>query len=330
MRIMNHSSSFRLFCFLLLVGAAFMAIGLAETPTNFAGSWALKIGDRTLMVLTLKQTPGSAGHFTGWLARPRKYESSGVGNFFSDINGPIVHYPIIESSVTGNCLAFTTQNPADMNDKHNFRLCPGAPGHATLRTDIPTFQPWPVTRDRGVVVVATNWDRSRTYFLGETSVSNEEMRQIFEADQKDRQGPIEKIDRAVVSKRDSARRKLVRQLLAQAKLHSGKDFERAAFVFQHGDKPDDYLLAHTLATVAVARGYGGAIWISAATLDRYLHSIHQPQIYGTQFEINPEGKVTQEPYNRHLISDTLRQDLGVPSQAEQRIQEKQYDKGRGK
>ena len=69
----------------------------------------------------------------------------------------------------------------------------------------------------------------------------------------------------------------------------------------------------------------GAIWISAATLDRYLHSIHQPQIYGTQFNFKPGGHITQEPYNRHLVSDALRRDLGVPSQAEQKVQEKQME-----
>jgi hypothetical protein len=109
------------------------------------------------------------------------------------------------------------------------------------------------------------------------------------------------------------------------KLHTGEDFERAAFVFQHGETPDDYLLAHTLAMVAVAKGRRGALWIEAATLDRYLNFVHQPQIYGTQFFFKPNEPTTQEPYNRTLIPDSLRLDLGVPSQAAQEEQRKRYD-----
>jgi len=319
---MKPFTSLKLLYFLLLVAAVSAGNGLAETTMDFAGHWVLRLGNRALIVVTIKPaTPGAKG-LEGWLARPMHFSSSGAGEFFSGIRGRVVHYPIVQSSVSGDCLAFTTENPADKTDRDHFRLCLGAPGHATLGIDLPTFQPWPVTQEKGVVV-ATDWDRSRTYFLGESDVSNAEMRQIFDADQKDRQGRIGKIDWAVVSKRDSARRKLVRRLLAEGKLHTGKDFERAAFIFQHGGSPDDYLLAHTLAMVAVARGDGGTIWISAATLDRYLHSVHQPQIYGTQFFSTADGEVTQEPYNRHLISDEVRRDLGVPSQAEQEVQEKQ-------
>jgi hypothetical protein len=100
-------------------------------------------------------------------------------------------------------------------------------------------------------------------------------------------------------------------------------------VFQHGDTPY-YLLAHTLAVVAVARGRSSAIWIAAATLDRYLNSIHQSQIYGTQFYTKPGEPVTREPHNRSLISDALRHQLGVPSQAAQEEQRKQNDTERSR
>jgi hypothetical protein len=117
----------------------------------------------------------------------------------------------------------------------------------------------------------------------------------------------------------------VRELLARGKLHTGNDFERAAFVFQHGETPDDYLLAHTLAMVAVARGDGSAIWIAAATLDRYLQSVNRPQIYGTQFKFKSGGHVTQNSYDRQLIPDALRRDLGVPSLAAQQSQRERYE-----
>lgn len=139
-----------------------------------------------------------------------------------------------------------------------------------------------------------------------------------------------KIDWTVVDKADAARRAATRSLLNEGKLHTGEDFQQAAFVFQHGDTPDDYLLAHTLAVVAVAKGQSSAIWISAATLDRYLQSVHQPQIYGTQFDTKPNEPTTPEPYNRGLISDALRRQLGVPSQAAQEEQRKQYDAEKAK
>ncbi|MEJ2010345.1 MAG: hypothetical protein P8Z30_19695 [Acidobacteriota bacterium] len=327
---MNRLTYVRLLCLSILLSAVFAGGGFAATTNNFAGNWVLKLGNRVLMAVVLEPAPGSAGSFTGWLARPRHFKSSGAGEFFSGIQGPVVRYPIVQSSATGNCLAFTTRNPADKTDRDHFRLCLGAPGHATLGIDTPTIEPLPLARVKGPVTVATDWNSARTYFQDETSVSNPEMRRIFEADQKDRQGAFGKIDWAMVSIRDAAHRKQVRQLLAEGKLHTGKDFLRAAFIFQHGGTPDDYLLAHTLAMIAVARGEGDAIWIAAASLDRYLLSIHQPQIYGTQFMTKPDGQATQEPYNRHLISDALRHDLGVPSQAEQKVQEKQYEKGGGK
>jgi hypothetical protein len=327
---MIRFANLRSSCFLFLAGAVATGGGFSATTNNFAGNWALKIGNRVLMAVVLKPAPGDKGGFAGWLARPKHFNSSGAGEFFSDIRGPIVRYPIVQSHVSGNCLTLTTQNPANKSDTDHFRLCLCAPGHARLGIDLPTFEPWPVKREKGPIAVATDWESSRTYFLGEVDVPNAEMLRIFDADQKDRQAAFGKIDWAVINKRDAARRKLVRQLLSEGKLHSGKDFERAAFVFQHGGTPDDYLLAHTLAMVAVARGDTEAIWISAATLDRYLHSIHQPQIYGTQFNFKPDGQATQEPYNRHLISDELRRDLGVPSQVEQEVQEKQYEKSRAK
>jgi hypothetical protein len=44
----------------------------------------------------------------------------------------------------------------------------------------------------------------------------------------------------------------VRELLDQGKLLTGKDYEHAAGIFQHGAQPDDFLLAHLLAVTAVA------------------------------------------------------------------------------
>jgi hypothetical protein len=91
-------------------------------------------------------------------------------------------------------------------------------------------------------------------------------------------------------------------------------------LFQHGDTSQDSLLAHTLAMVAVAKGASSALWIAAATLDRYLQKIGQPQIFGTQFQQDGKNDWSQDPFDRDLISDPLRQRLGVPILAAQKMQ----------
>lgn len=176
--------------------------------------------------------------------------------------------------------------------------------------------------------VATDWDVNETYMVErETIASSAAMKKVFEQDQKVRQSPatLTQEDWKVIDKSDAERREETRKLLAAGQLHSGKDYDEAAFIFQHGDGPDDYLLAHTLAIIAVAKGDSGASWIASATLDRYLQSIGKPQIYGTQYA-TPTGKpVSQGSYNRELISDALRHELGVPSRGNQEEQLKKYN-----
>jgi hypothetical protein len=153
-----------------------------------------------------------------------------------------------------------------------------------------------------------------------------EMKRIFAADQADREmnmaaiTPEQRLDWFnKIGPRDAQRRKQVMDLISRGELHTGEDFDEAALVFQHGEKPDDCLLAHTLATVAIAKGSSKSRWIAAATLDRYLQKIQQPQIYGTQYFIGPNqgDQFTQEPYNRQLILPSLRAAMCVPDQAAQ-------------
>ena len=116
---------------------------------------------------------------------------------------------------------------------------------------------------------------------------------------------------------DAKRREQVRQLIKNGKVQSGRDYYYAAFIFQHGQKPDDYLYAHVLAVTAVNKGLHEATWLSAASLDRYLQSIKQPQIFGTQFGSLSSGNDDQEPYNRDIVSDDLRALWCVASQSVQ-------------
>lgn len=295
----------------------------AQNSRDFVGNWVLRLGNRPLLVVTLASSNRQDGSLSGALVRPKFSYQSGTESAFFAIGGTVLHYPLTQSQIKENCLLFTTQNPADEKDEDNYRLCSSGHGSGTLGYDFPGVDSWPVTMEKDPPVVATDWE-SRSYFLDDTDVSNPEMQQISEQDQKDRQLPFEKIDWAVVSKADAARLAATRQLLAAGKLHTGIDFERASLIFQHSDAPDDYLLAHTLAIVALARGRVGGAWMAAATLDRYLQTMHQPQIYGTQTNVQ-QKPATQEPYNRFLISDSLRRMLNVPSLAAQEELRKQYE-----
>lgn len=150
---------------------------------------------------------------------------------------------------------------------------------------------------------------------------NAEMQRIFARDQAVRETPpiveTQAQWEALVAD-DAGRRGEVRALIASGELKTADDFYAAAVVFQHGLDPNDQLLAHTLALVAVAEGHPKALWIAAASLDRYLQAIGQKQIYGTQFGKSGEAAAwTQEPFDPTLISDVLRRRLGVPARAEQ-------------
>ena len=148
--------------------------------------------------------------------------------------------------------------------------------------------------------------------------TNTEMTAIFNADQAERKVP--KIDWALLNEADRSRRVRTQAMLDAGQLSSADDFYHAAYVFQHGDLPEDFLKAHALAIVAAARGKSEATWIAAATLDRYLQHIGQPQIYGTQYLRHDDGEWTQEPYRRDLLSDPLREATGVPPIAKQQDQ----------
>ena len=133
------------------------------------------------------------------------------------------------------------------------------------------------------------------------------MRKVYEEDQENRSDAAG----------DAKRRAEVKQLISKGAVQSAEDYYYAAFIFQHGQKPSDYLYAHILAVTAVDKGLHNAIWLSAATLDRYLHSIQQSQVFGTQFGNSHGNQDDQEPYDRELLSDALRAQWCVASESTQ-------------
>lgn len=300
----------------------------AQTAAEFAGTWVMTLANKPFLVLSIKPATDTHSVVSGYLLRPAHFQSSdGVG--FSQIANKSSRRPIVRSELKNGVLSIVVQDPGDTANTDEYQLRVKDPAHLTVTVKDVPFEPRILVKAQGTVVPASDWDDKKTYSDEDVMASNAEMQRIFDADQKDRQ-PGMKIDWSVVGKADEQRRQQTRKLLDDGALHTGEDFEHAAFVFQHGSTPNDYLLAHTLAMVAVKKGRGAAIWIAAATLDRYLQNIKQPQIYGTQFVTPHNGSTTQEPYDRQLVSDALRRQLGVPSQAMQEQQRKQYDEEEAK
>jgi hypothetical protein len=153
--------------------------------------------------------------------------------------------------------------------------------------------------------------------------------QLTIEDQSENPGNISAAD---YYKHGDARRAEIRKLLAEGKVVSGEDFSDASLIFQHGQTSDDFLFAHILAVEALIRGGSADKWIAAATLDRYLQSVSQPQVFGTQYPGDkapgntPKPQVdpmvmniqrTQQPYDAKLLPDAVRQDFCVPDVSQQ-------------
>jgi hypothetical protein len=150
----------------------------------------------------------------------------------------------------------------------------------------------------------------RTALTEYLSTINTELYELYRADQSDRRGDI---DWSVVGPRDEARLQRTRELIDADQLHARDDFVHAAFIFQHGDDPEDFRTAHELALKAVSLDstYIRARWIAAAAKDRYLLNIGQPQIYGTQFRL-VEGVWELSPIDTTAVTDEERERWGVP------------------
>jgi hypothetical protein len=307
-----------LFAALLLLAASPAAAQTGDPE----GSWALRTEARVLAVFELRRDPTAPGGWTGGWLRPEHF---GVNQNYEavEIRGAIVHRPILLATSRGNGLELHIRGETDEDD-YTFEL-QGADTALYGWVNAP-IEPLVLERvPAGTRPEAGGWDSGRAYALARPVWrSNPEMKAIFDADQADRQAGAA-IDWSVVGPRDEARRARTQALLDAGALHTGDDFYHAAFVFQHGDGANDYLVAHTLAVIAADRGHQGAVWIAAATLDRYFQNIGRPQVYGTQYR-SPAGQpTTQDPYDRTIISDSLRRAMGVPDQAGQEMQRRAFE-----
>jgi hypothetical protein len=162
---------------------------------------------------------------------------------------------------------------------------------------------------------------------------------LYVEDQDDTKTIKDEGSNAEYLKHVKVRQQALRSILATGQITSGDDFLEAAFIFQHGDTADDCLFAHILAMEAMARGKSSARWMAAATLDRYLQFSKQPQVFGTQYIMDPTHPVsvagapfpsgrTLEPYNESLVSDSLRHDFCVPPLSQQKQNIEKFNAGK--
>jgi hypothetical protein len=158
--------------------------------------------------------------------------------------------------------------------------------------------------------------------VGRPIANDPELELIYQEDQAERaKGQKPGLDAA---ERDRERLKRVAAILDADAARTGDDFFHAAQVYNHGATAEDYLRAHELAVLAASKGKTQALFLSAASLDRFLRAIGRPQVFGTQYA-RQGNIVTMEPFDRSM-SDALRTTFGVPSLKEQEARLKDMNK----
>jgi hypothetical protein len=308
------------------LAAAAFACGGASSVAAQEGRWVVRADDRAAVILDLRPDAARSGGWRGEIVRPERMTIATSAGRILNVGGPLVRRSVTGTAGAGGSITLEAAGRGATPSDH-YVLSVRSPDVIELAfAEAPAgaMPPLRLARARAGEEVAAEWDASRSYRLGLDGGDNAEMQAIFDADQAARNDPVG-IDWSVVGREDAERRRRTRELLDAGGLKSGTDFYNAAFVFQHGEAPNDYLLAHSLAVAAVARERADASWIAAATLDRYLQSIGQKQIFGTQFRTAPGQPTTQDPYDRALVPDALRTALGVPVQAEQETQRKRFE-----
>lgn len=118
-------------------------------------------------------------------------------------------------------------------------------------------------------------------------------------------------------RRDRVRRARMKALFKSGGMQTANDYYHAALVLQHGDAPEDFLLAHELCVAAMMLGKNDIASgsLAAAAEDRFLMNIGRPHRLGTQYRSEGTG-----PLRLHTVDDGVTNGLhrlmGVPTLAE--------------
>lgn len=153
---------------------------------------------------------------------------------------------------------------------------------------------------------------------------NIELKEIYKQDQNERKS--DNIDFGKLYVNDSLRRIKVDNLIKQGKVNTGKDYARAAMIYQHGKDSIDFGKAVKFIKIAIEKDTTINKWLFAAATDRYLLSKGKPQIYGTQYGRIGNGPWKLDPIDTTKISDAERIKLGVRTLAKQREEVKLMNK----
>jgi hypothetical protein len=176
----------------------------------------------------------------------------------------------------------------------------------------------------GVVVWASEaLSRSETPQAG--GADNAELRRLRDEDQADR--ATTSIDWAVVGPRDRTRLARVKELYLAGGMQTANDYYNGALILQHGETPEDFLLAHEFCVAAMMLGKNdrASASLAAAAEDRFLMNIGRPQRFGTQFR--SEGAGPMRLYSvGDGVTDHLRRVMAVPSLAEAKATEAELNK----
>lgn len=123
---------------------------------------------------------------------------------------------------------------------------------------------------------------------------NLKLQELYQADQKDRETVLDTPARVKeLRHRDAMRKTLVYEFASKGEIVTPNDLYHAAVILLHGADPKDFLAAHRFSTIAAINGHKPARWMVAASLDRFLMTVGLAQVYGTQFEHNPEDNKYQ-------------------------------------
>ena len=111
---------------------------------------------------------------------------------------------------------------------------------------------------------------------------------LFEADRAEERRVVAGTPEYVALRdRDRQRLREADAILAAETVTAPEALYAAAWLFNHGDTPDEASRGHELALQADALGHRAARWLAAAALDRSLMYAGRPQKYGTNMV--PDG-----------------------------------------
>ncbi|WP_240320837.1 hypothetical protein [Sphingomonas crusticola] len=276
---------------------------------TLAGTWYLLASGKVVFRVAVQRV---GRRWRGDWHHPENFQFDGTS--FTNVSGSLVK----ESTKNGQNIAggieLVFEGAEPDNYPYSMIIHEINSGAAKISFEGTNLQELPLVRSPSREL-SEPWDPGRSYDVAVAHSTSAEMEAIFAADQNNGAPRHEPLQAATSG--DQQGRNRTSQLLESGQLNSGSDFYHAAFVFQHGDCATDYLLSHLLALAAVARGRHDALWIAAASLDRYLLNIGQPQVLGTQ--VRTESGAISEPFDRALVPKSLRDALRVPPTGEQTL-----------